>query len=155
MSQDFKSGDAVTWSAGGGQAEGTVKEKITESQTVDGQQVNASASDPRYLVKNDNTGNTTGHKPESLSKADAKSNAGSESNSSSSDNRSDDFHAGDTVEWNTAQGKTVGTVQKKITESISIKDYDVKASADNPKYVVKSDQTGAKAAHKPESLDPA
>jgi hypothetical protein len=59
---------------------------------------------------------------------------------------------GDTVEWRTSQGKTTGKVEKKVTSPTQIKGHEVKASKDNPEYLVKSEKTGAKAAHKPESL---
>lgn len=60
--------------------------------------------------------------------------------------------AGDKVEWGTSQGKTHGTVEKKITSQTQIKGHTAKATKDNPQYVVKSDKSGAKAAHKPEEL---
>ena len=63
----FDKGDRVEWNAGGSKTSGTVQKKIMESTEVDGSQVAASTDDPRYLVKNDNTGKVTGHKPESLS----------------------------------------------------------------------------------------
>ena len=59
---------------------------------------------------------------------------------------------GDAVEWNTSQGKTSGTVKKKLTEPMDIKDHHVAASKDNPEYLVESSKTGADAAHKPGSL---
>ena len=59
---------------------------------------------------------------------------------------------GDHVKWNTSQGKTKGTVEKKLTEPTEIKEHHVAASQDNPEYLVKSDKTGKEAAHKPESL---
>ena len=59
---------------------------------------------------------------------------------------------GDKVKWNPSQGETKGKVDKRITSDTKIKDNKVKASKDNPKYVVESDKTGNKAAHKPESL---
>ena len=59
---------------------------------------------------------------------------------------------GDKVKWNTSQGETKGEVKKRITSDTKIKDNKVKASKDNPKYVVESDKTGNKAAHKPDSL---
>jgi hypothetical protein len=64
-----------------------------------------------------------------------------------------DLSKGDDVKWNTSQGKTEGEVVERITDDTRIKDNEVKASEDNPKYIVESDKTGAKAAHKPESLD--
>ncbi|MGV3711330.1 MAG: HVA1 family protein [Gemmatimonas sp.] len=59
---------------------------------------------------------------------------------------------GDHVSWNTSQGRTQGVVQKKLTRPMKIKDHQVSASTDNPEYLVKSDQSGELAAHKPESL---
>ncbi|MGP3698148.1 DUF2945 domain-containing protein [Rhodobacter sp. NSM] len=59
---------------------------------------------------------------------------------------------GDAVTWNTSQGKTSGHVVKKQTGDTRIKGHKVSASPDDPQYVVASDKTGAKAAHKPEAL---
>jgi hypothetical protein len=65
---------------------------------------------------------------------------------------SDQLKKGDHVEWKTSQGKTEGSVEKKLTEPTEIKGHHVAASQENPEYLVKSDKTGKKAAHKPESL---
>ena len=59
---------------------------------------------------------------------------------------------GDKVKWNTSQGETHGKVEKKQTSETRIKGHKVAASKDDPQYIVKSDKTGAKAAHKPEGL---
>lgn len=59
---------------------------------------------------------------------------------------------GDKVTWGTSQGETHGVVEKKQTTDTKIKTHTVKASKDDPQYIVKSDKTGAKAAHKPEAL---
>ncbi len=59
---------------------------------------------------------------------------------------------GDKVEWNTSQGTTRGTVEKKITSPMKIKGHKVAASKDNPEYLVKSSESGKKAAHKSEAL---
>lgn len=59
---------------------------------------------------------------------------------------------GDKVEWNTSQGKTTGTVKKKLTEEIDIKDHHVAASKEDPEYLVESDKSGKEAAHKPDAL---
>jgi hypothetical protein len=64
-----------------------------------------------------------------------------------------EFGEGDKVEWNTSQGRTHGTVEKKQTTDTMIKGHSVKASKDDPQYIVKSDKSGKKAAHKPEALD--
>ena len=55
-------------------------------------------------------------------------------------------------------GKTSGTIEKKLTSEERVgnqgqKGTKVKASQDDPRYVVRSEKTGKKAAHKPESLN--
>jgi hypothetical protein len=65
---------------------------------------------------------------------------------------SDTFKAGDKVEWHAAQGAVRGTIKKKLTAPIEIKGHHVAASAENPEYLVVSDETGAEAAHKPSAL---
>ena len=59
---------------------------------------------------------------------------------------------GDKVEWETSQGKTKGTVKKKLTSPIEIKSHKVKASKSNPEYLVETDESKKEAAHKPQSL---
>ncbi|MCD9188920.1 MAG: DUF2945 domain-containing protein [Pyrinomonadaceae bacterium] len=59
---------------------------------------------------------------------------------------------GDAVEWETSQGKTSGTVKKKLTSPTKIKGHKVAASEENPEYLVETDKTEKEAAHKPESL---
>ncbi|RYG31358.1 DUF2945 domain-containing protein, partial [bacterium] len=39
-----------------------------------------------------------------------------------------------------------------LTSETKIKSHTVKASKENPEYLVKSDKTGAEAAHKPDEL---
>lgn len=60
--------------------------------------------------------------------------------------------AGDKVSWNTSQGETTGKVVRKQTRPMKIKGHEVKASKENPEYVVKSDKSGDLAAHKPDAL---
>ncbi len=62
------------------------------------------------------------------------------------------FKAGDPVKWDHSQGTTEGKVVRKLTEPMQIKGHKVAASADNPEYLVESDKTGARAAHKPDEL---
>ncbi len=59
---------------------------------------------------------------------------------------------GDKVAWNTPQGETKGTVVKKQTSDTAIKGHKVKASKDDPQIIVKSEKSGAEAAHKPDAL---
>lgn len=59
---------------------------------------------------------------------------------------------GDRVEWNTTRGKTEGRVLKKLTEPIEIEEHHAKASRDEPQFLVQSEKSGKKAAHKPEAL---
>ncbi len=62
------------------------------------------------------------------------------------------FKKGDKVEWDSSGGHSVGKVVEKITSPTAIKGHKVAASKDNPEYVVESDKSGKKAAHKPDSL---
>lgn len=62
------------------------------------------------------------------------------------------FSKGDKVAWNSSQGEVKGKVVGKATAPTRIKGHKVAASPDNPEYIVESDKTGAKAAHKPEGL---
>ncbi len=64
-----------------------------------------------------------------------------------------DFKKGDKVEWSSSNGTVEGTVEKKLTSDTTIKSHHVSASKDDPQYLVKSDKTGAEAAHKPSALE--
>ncbi|PWJ54647.1 Protein of unknown function [Quadrisphaera granulorum] len=65
------------------------------------------------------------------------------------------FRKGDDVEWS-SHGTTVeGTVEKKITDDTKAAGRQVRASDDDPQYLVKSDKTGKEAVHKPDALDKA
>lgn len=65
---------------------------------------------------------------------------------------SDRLKKGDTVAWQTSQGTTHGTVQKKLTRPTDIESHHVAASPDNPEYLVVSDKSGKPAPHKPDAL---
>ena len=59
---------------------------------------------------------------------------------------------GDRVAWNTSQGRASGKVVKKLTSKMRIKGHTAKASKGEPQYLVESEKTGARAAHKPGEL---
>ena len=59
---------------------------------------------------------------------------------------------GDKVAWNTSQGETHGTVEKKVTGTEHVKGHVAKASKENPEYRVKSAKSGKEAIHKPDEL---
>ena len=58
---------------------------------------------------------------------------------------------GDEVSWKSHGGTAHGTVEKKQTSPTTIKGHKVAASADEPQFIVKTDE-GKKAAHKAEAL---
>ena len=62
------------------------------------------------------------------------------------------FKPGDKVAWNTSQGETHGKVEKILTSETHIKGHVAKASREHPEVLVRSDQSGARAAHRPEAL---
>jgi hypothetical protein len=61
---------------------------------------------------------------------------------------------GDHVEWSSHGNKVPGKVEKKITkeEENEAAGRKVKASKDDPQYLVKSDKSGGEAVHKPSAL---
>ena len=63
----------------------------------------------------------------------------------------DEPKKGDHVTWKSHGGEAHGVVEKKQTTDTKIKDHVVRATKDDPQYIVKSDN-GGKAAHKAEAL---
>ncbi|MUN64743.1 DUF2945 domain-containing protein [Kocuria sediminis] len=59
---------------------------------------------------------------------------------------------GTKVTWNTPQGTTEGTVVEKKTEDFELDGHTFRASSDDPRYIVESASSGARAAHKPDAL---
>ncbi len=59
---------------------------------------------------------------------------------------------GDHVTWKSHGGTVEGTVEKKITSDTEAGGRKVKASKDEPQYLVKSDKSGGEAVHKPGAL---
>ena len=62
-----------------------------------------------------------------------------------------DLKKGDKVSWSSHGGTAHGKVEKKVTSDTKIKDHQVRASKDDPQYIVESDN-GGKAAHKAGAL---
>ncbi len=62
------------------------------------------------------------------------------------------FKRGDKVKWKSHGGEAVGEVVKKITSDTEAGGRKVKASKDEPQYLVKSDKSGGEAVHKPSAL---
>ena len=62
------------------------------------------------------------------------------------------FNVGDPVGWNSEAGQVRGTIKKKITSVISFKGYTVRASKEEPQYLIKSDTTNHLAMHKGSAL---
>jgi hypothetical protein len=63
-----------------------------------------------------------------------------------------EFKKGDKVEWNSHGGKAVGTVERRITSDTEAGGRTVRASKDEPQYLVRSEKSGGTAVHKPEAL---
>jgi Hypervirulence associated proteins TUDOR domain len=63
-----------------------------------------------------------------------------------------DFKAGDHVEWNSEAGRVRGKIKKKHTSEITFKGYTVHASKEEPQYLIKSDKTDHLAMHKGTAL---
>ncbi|MEO8325872.1 MAG: DUF2945 domain-containing protein [Nitrospirota bacterium] len=63
-----------------------------------------------------------------------------------------EFKVGDHVEWNSEAGRVRGTIKKKVTSAIEFKTYTVRASKEEPQYLIKSDKTEHLAMHKGSAL---
>ena len=63
-----------------------------------------------------------------------------------------EFKIGDHVEWNSEAGYVRGTIKKKITSAIKFNRYTVRASKEEPQYLIKSDKTDHLAMHKGAAL---
>lgn len=59
---------------------------------------------------------------------------------------------GDNVSWNTPQGPTHGVVREKRTKDFQLHGQDFTATDDDPMWIVESDKTGARAAHRGSAL---
>ena len=64
-----------------------------------------------------------------------------------------EFDKGDQVTWKSHGGTAEGKVLEEITEETEAGGRKVKASEDEPQYLVKSDKSGKEAVHKPSALD--
>lgn len=62
-----------------------------------------------------------------------------------------DYNKGDEVTWNSHGSKAHGKVEKKITGDTEAAGRTVRASKDDPQYLVKS-ENGGEAVHKPSAL---
>jgi hypothetical protein len=59
---------------------------------------------------------------------------------------------GDRVSWNTSQGRTQGVVRERRDSDFEFDGQKFSASSDEPAFIVESEKTGAKAAHKGSAL---
>jgi hypothetical protein len=62
------------------------------------------------------------------------------------------FKVGDHVSWNSEAGRVRGTIKKKVTSPMRFKNYMVRASKEEPQYLIKSDKTDHLAMHKGTAL---
>ena len=62
------------------------------------------------------------------------------------------FTKGDRVSWNTSQGRTSGHVVEKRVSDFEFDGQSFTASESEPSYLVESEKTGARAAHKGAAL---
>ena len=63
-----------------------------------------------------------------------------------------EFKKGDEVTWKSHGGEAVGKVEKEITSETEAGGRKVKASKDEPQYLVRSEKSGGEAVHKPGAL---
>ena len=63
-----------------------------------------------------------------------------------------EFKQGDKVKWKSHGGEALGHVERKITSETQAAGRTVKASEDQPQYLVRSEKSGGDAVHKPSAL---
>jgi hypothetical protein len=63
-----------------------------------------------------------------------------------------DFAKGDRVSWKSHGGEAVGEVEEEITSDTEAAGRTVRASEEDPQYLVRSDKSGRAAVHKPSAL---
>jgi hypothetical protein len=64
----------------------------------------------------------------------------------------ENLRTGEHVTWRSHGGTAEGTVEKKITEDTEAAGRTVRASDDEPQYLVKSEKSRGEAVHKPGAL---
>ena len=62
------------------------------------------------------------------------------------------FHVGDHVSWNSEAGRVRGVIKKKLTAPTKLKGYIVRASKEEPQYLIESDETDHIAVHEGSAL---
>ena len=70
---------------------------------------------------------------------------------------SEQLRNGDRVAWETSQGRTTGTIVEVLTDDARVGNHGqkgtrVRATEDDPRYVVESERTGKRAAHRADAL---
>lgn len=63
------------------------------------------------------------------------------------------FQKGDEVTWKSHGSEAHGRVEATITEDTEAAGRTVRASPEDPQYLVKSDRSGGEAVHKPTALE--
>jgi hypothetical protein len=66
MTEEFSTGDQVTWNSHGSTVEGTVEREITADTEASGRTVRASDDEPQYEVRSSTSGRTAVHEPDAL-----------------------------------------------------------------------------------------
>lgn len=65
---------------------------------------------------------------------------------------SERFSKGDSVSWRSHGSTAEGTVEEEITSDTHAAGRQVRASPDDPQYLVRSEKSGGEAVHKPSAL---
>lgn len=66
--------------------------------------------------------------------------------------KAEDLKKGDRVEWSSHGGTAEGRVVAEKTSDFSIEGQELRASEDDPRFVVESEKSGGRAGHKASAL---
>ena len=115
MANKLKEGTKVKWKVGKGETTGEITQKITETTKVNAKEIHATKNKPRYLVKNDSTGNVSSHRAKSLSLVDESSKYKPEQQETLEDFKSAvNMSASEIKKWlKTEESNSVGQKDKK------------------------------------------
>lgn len=66
--------------------------------------------------------------------------------------RRDEFRKGERVRWDAGNESSIGRIERKLTEDTVSGGRTIRASEDDPCYLVRSERTGRVAAQRPHAL---
>jgi hypothetical protein len=143
--QDTNEGSLVCFNLGRTWKEGEVIRKVEkDEQMEDGRTLHASPEDPAFIVRDKESGKELHRKLTHLwSCSPVQAPMGGEQQQ---------FNVGDKVQYQVVNNYVSGSIIGVVTEDTPFRGRTIKASKENPQYIVRNDGTGAETHHHAASL---